>query len=106
MTDAPMSRFPDLITQLPEYDGRFEAHQLVAENCQVLFASYPAGTVIEEHSHDTRNCGVITKGTLYLTVEGKERRYDVGDWYELEAGQLHAARFEEETAEIEFWFEA
>jgi len=97
--------FPKLITALPPFEGPFDAYQLSASNCQVLFASYPAGTAIEPHTHPTENCGVITKGELYLTVDGVESRYGPGDWYYLEAGQEHAARFDVDTAEIEFWFD-
>ena len=97
--------FPDLIKSLPAFDGPFDAFQLDADSCKVLFASYPAGTTIEPHTHPTRNCGVITQGELFLSVDGKETRYGPGEWYQLSAGQLHAARFEKATSEIEFWFD-
>jgi quercetin dioxygenase-like cupin family protein len=100
-----MPSFPDFVTSLPIFAGRFHANRLAADGCEVLFASYPAGTVIEEHTHDTDNWGVITKGALLLTVAGKDTRYGPGDWYEVRAGVPHAARFDSETAEIEFWFE-
>ncbi len=98
--------FPDLIRQLPEFDGPFNAYQLGAKDCKVLFASYPAGTSIDAHSHPTRNVGVITEGELFLTVDGTENRYGPGDWYRVEANETHSARFEVETSEIEFWFVA
>lgn len=104
MTDK--SKFPALITALPEFEGPFDAYELRADNCQVLFASYPAGTAIEEHTHATENCGVITNGELILTAGGEERRYGPGDWYHLLPDQPHAARFDVATSEIEFWFEA
>jgi len=72
----------------------------------VLFASYPAGTQIAEHSHETENCGVITRGELILIVGGAEQRFGPGRWYHLPAGQPHGARFEVESSEVEFWFEA
>ncbi len=96
--------FPDLIRQLPAFDGPFDAYRLEASGCEVLFASYPAGTEIEPHTHPTRNCGVITRGELFLICGGEERRYGVGDWYYLDANAEHAARFEVDTSEIEFWF--
>ena len=103
-----MSRdyFPELIRGLPEFDGPFDAYRLAAEGCEVLFASYPAGTVIEPHTHPTRNVGVILEGELRLTIGGEERRFGPGDWYEVDAEQEHAARFEVDTSEVEFWFEA
>ncbi len=98
--------FPALIRALPEFDGPFDAFRLAAEGCEVLFASYPAGTAIEPHTHPTRNVGVITEGELRLVRNGREEHYGPGDWYRLEPGEEHAARFEVATSEIEFWFEA
>ena len=102
-----MSRthFPPLIRGLDEFDGPFDAYRLAAAGCDVLFASYPAGTVIEAHTHPTRNVGVITAGELLLTKGGEEYRYRAGEWYSLEPNEQHGARFLVETAEIEFWFD-
>jgi quercetin dioxygenase-like cupin family protein len=96
--------YPDKIKTLPVYDGRFDAYKLEARDSDVLFASYPSGTVIPEHSHDTDNYGVITRGELILTIGGEVTRFGVGDWYHVPAGSKHAAEFEQETDEIEFWF--
>jgi len=98
-------KFPELIKRLPSFAGPFDAQQLNAEGCKVLFASYPGGTSIDAHTHPTENCGVITTGELFLTVDGHESRYGPGDWYQLLPGQSHAARFEVATSEIEFWFD-
>lgn len=98
--------FPVRIRTLPEYAGRFDAYQLAASDCKVLFASYPAGTEIDIHTHPTENCGVITEGELILIVDGKETRYGPGDWYHLDPNEAHAARFSVATSEIEFWFRA
>jgi len=100
-----MAHFPPEILNLPDFAGRFTAKKLAAENCDVLFASYPAGTEIEPHTHETDNIGVITAGELWLSVDGgPEKRYGPGDWYHVGAGINHAARFDVETSEIEFWF--
>ena len=64
----------------------------------------PSRTVIPPHDHETENVGVITQGELILIVDGKETRYRAGDWYHVAAKGMHAARFEVETSEIEFWF--
>ncbi len=96
--------YPDLIKGLPEFDGPFDAYKLRAENCDVLFASYPAGTRIDEHSHETENVGIITQGALLLTMDGETTRYDAGEWYHVPAEKPHAAEFLEATSEIEFWF--
>ncbi|MEJ8566776.1 cupin domain-containing protein [Elongatibacter sediminis] len=98
--------YPDRIRTLEDYDGRFDAYRLRAQGADVLFASYPAGTVIEPHTHDTDNHGIIIRGELILIQDGTERRYATGDWYHVPAGVEHAARFEQETDEIEIWFSA
>lgn len=101
---AENSDFPELIKALPAFDGVFDAFRLDAEGCKVLFASYPAGTCVDTHTHDTENCGVITRGELILAVDGVETRYGPGDWYHLDAHAPHSARFDVDTAEVEFWF--
>jgi quercetin dioxygenase-like cupin family protein len=99
-----VSHFPSRILALPPFEGPFEASRLAAEGCEVLFASYPAGTSIDPHTHATENCGVITQGEFILIINGEEERYGAGEWYHLLPGAEHAARFEVETSEIEFWF--
>jgi quercetin dioxygenase-like cupin family protein len=96
--------FPELLRALPKFAGPFDAFKLEASGCDVLFASYPAGTAIAAHQHETENVGVITRGELILTLDGRERRYGPGQWYHVPARAEHAARFEQETCEIEFWF--
>lgn len=97
--------FPSAIKSLPAYSGRFDATKLSTECCEIFFASYPAGTDIEPHTHATHNHGIITKGEMILTIEGVESRYGVGDWYEIPANAVHTARCDVDTAEIEFWFD-
>ena len=96
--------FPEKLLELPAYSERFAARKVHSEQVEIYFASYPARTVSEEHQHDTDNYGVITKGKLFLIIDGKEKVFGVGDWYHVPAGKPHAARFEEDTAEIELWF--
>jgi Cupin domain len=99
-----MAHFPKQLHELPKFDGPFDAHKLSAKGCDVLFASYPANTLIPAHTHATDNIGVITQGELILTVGGVEQRYGVGSWYQVAANVAHAAKFEVPTSEIEFWF--
>lgn len=101
-----IEHFPAQIEALPDFEGAFDAYRLIAEGCDVLFATYPAGTVIEPHTHDTNNVGVITKGQLSLTIGGEVTTYGLGEWYHVAAGVEHAAAFTEDSGEIEFWFSA
>jgi quercetin dioxygenase-like cupin family protein len=96
---------PARIRALPDFDGPFDAYRLAAEGADVLFATYPAGTTIDPHQHDTENVGVIVRGELILVVDGAESRYGAGDWYHLPPHTEHAARFDQDTAEIELWFQ-
>ena len=96
--------YPDRICGLPKFGGQFDARKLEAEGCDVLFATYPAGTVIEPHRHDTDNVGIITKGELRLTMDGETTTIGGGEWYHVPAEKEHSAEFREDTCEIEFWF--
>ena len=101
---SEVPHFPPEIEALPAFDGPFDAFRLAADGCEVLFASYPAGTAIALHRHDTDNVGVITKGELRLSMNGETTRHGVGEWYHVPAGVAHAAEFSDDSAEIEFWF--
>ncbi len=100
----PAGQYPDKIRSLPLFDGNFDAYKLSAENCDVLFASYPAGSTVDPHTHHTENHGVVTRGELILTVAGLKKRYGVGEWYHVPADTLHHAEFESNTDTIELWF--
>ncbi len=95
-------QYPDKIKSLPLFDGRFDAYKLEAKGSDVLFASYPAGTSIPPHVHDTENHGVITRGELILTMNGEVTRVGAGQWYHVPANTEHSADFEVETDEVEF----
>jgi DNA-binding MarR family transcriptional regulator len=105
MTPDLRTTFPTEIRNLAAFDGPFDAFRLPAERCEVLFATYPAGTAIDPHRHPTNNVGVVTKGRLLLEIDGVETSYGVGEWYHVPADTEHAARFDEDSAEIEFWFD-
>ena len=96
--------FPEQIKNLPAFEGQFEAYELTGRKCRVLFGSYPAGSVVPPHSHDTDNVGVITRGELRLTMDGQTTVIKAGEWYHVPKDREHAAEFAEDTADIEFWF--
>ena len=98
--------YPKQISDLPKFSGQFDARKLEAHNCDVLFATYSAGTIIEPHHHETDNVGVITKGELLLTIDGKTVTIGTGQWYHVPAEKEHSAEFSEDTCEIEFWFKS
>jgi quercetin dioxygenase-like cupin family protein len=101
---SQIEHFPPEIAALPQFDGPFDAYRLAADGCDVLFATYAAGTKIEPHRHDSNNVGVITKGQLILTIDGRHATYGPGEWYHVPPQVEHAASFAADSAEIEFWF--
>lgn len=60
-----MSQFPSSLRYLPKFEGPFDAFKLAAKNCDVLFASYPAGTSIPAHRHETEKRGRHYSGGTY-----------------------------------------
>lgn len=106
MSALSKTNFPKRIQELSPHKCRFEAFKMVAEQdgCEIFFACYPAGTAIEPHTHATENWGIITKGEMIMTIEGKEHRFTPGDWYHIPANAEHSARCDVDTEEIEFWF--
>jgi quercetin dioxygenase-like cupin family protein len=99
-----VSKYPNKIKTLPVFEGSFNAYKLEAKNSDVLFASYPAGTSIPIHKHDTDNYGIVIRGELILTMNGEVSRISMSHWYHIPANVEHSAKFEVETDEIEFWF--
>ena len=97
-------KFPEPIRRLAPLAGHDGALKLDAEGCDVVFATYPAGKTLPPHDHDTDNVGVVTRGAILLTMNGKTERLGPGDWYHVPAGTMHAAEFLEDTTEVEFWF--
>ena len=101
-------KYPERIKALPVQKGQVDTsgkYKLEAKDCNVLFASYQPGTSIPVHAHDGADIfGVVTRGEIILTVDGKTIRHGVGEWYHIPHGAGHATVFEQETDEIEFWF--
>jgi quercetin dioxygenase-like cupin family protein len=84
-------KYLNRIKSLPLYDGRFDAYKLDAKDCDVLFASYPAGTSIPPHMHESDTHGVITRGELILTMNDRVSRIGVGEWYHVPKNVEHSA---------------
>jgi quercetin dioxygenase-like cupin family protein len=96
--------FPEKIQSLEPFSEQFKAFRLAASGCDVLFATYPAGTKLDPHTHETDNWGVILKGAMWITIEGQTFRFGPGDWYHVPAHKEHSAYCDFLTEEIEFWF--
>lgn len=99
-----LTALPARIRELPTTLGFHDAFTLAADGCKVMFVDVPAGTVLPVHTHDTDNVTAILTGEAILTIDGKERRYGPGEWYETSANEPHAVRFEERCVQIELRF--
>lgn len=97
-------RFPQKIRDLTPHQCRFDAFKMMGEDCEIFFATYPAGADVEPHTHETENYGVVTKGEMTLTISGTPYTYKVGEWYHIPANAEHSAKCDVETEQIEFWF--
>lgn len=45
------------------------------------------------------------RGCLQLSTAEETRRFEPGDWYHQDARKQHAAKSDQDTQIIEFWFE-
>jgi len=98
-----MAHFPKLLRDLPHLTGlstRSNWRQRTAMSCLPL---------TQGHRHPAtqpryRECRRHYQGELILILDGRETRYRAGEWYHVRAKATHAARFDVETSEIEFWF--
>jgi quercetin dioxygenase-like cupin family protein len=79
--DLVSGKYPDIIKKRPLYDGRSDAYKLEAKESDVLFASYPAGTSIPPHTHDTDNHGFTTRGELILIMDGVVTKVATGSMF-------------------------
>lgn len=96
--------YPDKIRELELYNGQFDAYKLAANGADVLFANYPAGTVIPDHTHDTENYGVVLRGEAVMTIEGETKTYKPGEWYYIPENAVHSFECSVDTDQIELWF--
>ncbi len=103
--------FPEIIQSLPQLtdlvaaeqpDARQIVYHLETDKVDIYYATYEAGITIDFHSHTTDNFGVVTEGGFTLIMDGKEQSFGVGDWYYIPANKIHAARFDEDTVDVEF----
>lgn len=100
-----VSPLPARIRALPTMPGHLDdAFRLAADGCDVLFVHAPAGASIPAHTHDSDNLSVVVSGEMIVTVDGEDRTYRPGQWYETAAGQPHAVRFEADTVQVELRF--
>jgi quercetin dioxygenase-like cupin family protein len=87
--------YPDLIRSLPEVDVPVEGVRgwlLSGNDRQVVFLDIEPTAVVPDHSHCAQ-WGIMVEGEMTLTIAGKPRTFQKGDWYYIAEGEIHSAVF-------------
>ena len=69
----------------------------------VAFFSFAANTQLPEHSHPHEQVTRVVTGSLYLTVEGEERKLVPGEIAIIPGGAVHSARTTEATEAMDIF---
>lgn len=97
--------FPPPIRNLPRADIPLEGmtgYLFQGPQQQIVFSEYHKGVEIPEHSHAAQ-WGVVLKGRIEFTVDGKTRSYERGDMFYFPAGVVHSSRVYDEYADVIFF---
>lgn len=76
----------------------FEAHWLAQGFDEVVERDWAPHTVLETHSHPFGVQAVLTRGEMWLTLNGKTLHLRAGDTFALERDAPHAERYGPEGA--------
>ena len=109
---APSSKqaqgYPKVITDLPEADIPFKgvkAWIVQTESRQLIFFEMQPDAVVPEHSHDYQQWGMVIKGGMRLTIDGKTRMIRKGDEYLIPEHAKHSATFLTKTRVMDLFLE-
>ncbi|HVP40758.1 MAG TPA: cupin domain-containing protein [Candidatus Krumholzibacteriaceae bacterium] len=100
--------YPKVITDLPEAIIQvkgIKAWVLQGEMHQLVFFEMEPQTQVPEHSHDYPQWGIMLKGKMQLTIDGKTHLIKKGDEYVIPAGAKHYATFLSKCRVIDFFSE-
>ena len=103
-----LTGYPEVITRLPEADisiKGIKAHILQGEKHQLVFFEMEPSTLVPEHNHDYDQWGMMIKGKMELTIEGKTRICKTGDEYVIPAHAKHSAKFLIRSRVMDFFSE-
>lgn len=82
---------------LPDFDTF--SRQARAEGFdEVIERSWDPLTVLDSHTHPFAVKALVTRGQLWLTLQGQTRELKAGDGFELERDVPHAERYGPEGA--------
>jgi quercetin dioxygenase-like cupin family protein len=100
--------YPEIITVLPEAVVQvkgIKAWVLQSERHQLVFFEMAANAQVPEHCHDYPQWGIMLKGKMQLTVDGKAYLIKKGDEYIIPANAKHHAIFLSKSRVIDFFSE-
>lgn len=88
------------MTTPPAFDdfAAFEAEARRRGFDAVLERRWPPGTLLATHTHDFAVWAQVSRGEMWLTVDGRTRHLLAGDLFTLDAGVPHAERYGVEGA--------
>lgn len=101
-------KYPNVITDLPEAVIQFKgikAWVLQGAAHQLVFFEMEPHTRVPEHSHDYPQWGIMLKGKMQLTIDGKTHLIKKGDEYVIPAGAKHYATFLSKCRVVDFFSE-
>ena len=102
------TKYPDVITSLPEADIRFEGAKgwiLQGETSQLLFFEFTPDAILPNHSHGYPQWGMVIEGKMQLTVDSKAKVYVKGDEYVIPSAAMHSAKFLAKTRVMDLFSE-
>jgi len=100
--------YPEVITTLPKAIIQVKgirAWVLQGERHQLAFFEMEPNTQVLEHSHDYSQWGIMLKGKMQLTIDGKANLIRKGDEYVIPANAKHYATFLSKSRVIDFFSE-
>jgi quercetin dioxygenase-like cupin family protein len=68
---------------------------LIGDAVMLNMLELEAGSLVEEHSHQHEQLGLVVEGVLVLKIDGVEHRLPPGHGYQIPGGVPHAAWPEE-----------
>jgi len=100
--------YPEVITDLPaailQVKG-IRAWVLQAKWHQLVFFEMAPNTQLPEHSHDYPQWGIMLKGKMQLSIDGKTHLVKKGDEYVIPANAKHSATFQSKSRVIDLFSE-
>lgn len=65
---------------------------------EVVERNWPAGTILESHTHPFALRALVVSGEMWLSTDGEARHLQAGDSFALARDMPHAERYGEEGA--------